>query len=372
VNPGIVDSAASQAGGNLFAADTGDRNKLGSLSSDLLGGGVMPDLSSSKKISWSQIDVVWARQITTAAGANLLTLSTDFGSSLDVAPTNDGALTYNGVYVPNQQPDNLRMRDSGFPASEDGTGDTVKYFIGHPSQAADPSLGIQQNWAAYVYTQAAAKLINVPVVVHVMQYTDAAGALHSTWLTPANVQDIINQANTVWSQAGINFVLLQPLRYDGNLGKGGFDVTVGNTDKTVVENNLNFSQNAVNLYFADTLYDPALAVPRSSPFIAGITIIPQGGESMPGSIVATDGGIDPLTLQGINPYTLEQVARAAAHESGHYVMDKGNDAHKSGIGQDLPVQFLMTPDGQGEQRYLDGDEAAFAQKFDPTKPLAPR
>lgn len=325
------------------------------------------------KINWDQIDVVWARQITTAAGSNLLTLSSDSGSALDVAPTNDGAVTYsNGNWIPNQQPDNLRMRDDGFPASEDGTGDTVKYFLGNPSQAAASSLGIQQNWAAYVYAQATAKPINVPVVVHLMQYTDATGALHSTWLTPANVQDIINQANAVWSQAGINFVLLQPLRYDGNLGKGGFDVTVGNTDANVVGNNLNFNPNAVNLYFADTLYDPSLAVPGSSPYIAGVTIFPQSGAPQPGSIVATDGGINPATLQGASPYTLEQVARATAHELGHYVMDHGKEAHVDGNGNNLPVQFLMTPDGQGEQRYLDGLEAGLAQGFDPNHPLNAR
>ena len=296
VNPARVNSRAHLVEGNLFAADTGkpsqsndplaphntDGPGSGTVAASTRSGVVGPDLSRSKKITPDRIEVTWARHVVqTIPGSGQirsLARSTEADSGLRVSPPKNGL-------VP-ETADNLRVRDEGFPAMFDSASNTkVHYYLGHPTEHANLSLDVEFNHAPKILARPAAEVV-LPLRIHLMRHQMPNGTFADHGVGLADVSgapdSIINQVNTIWSQAGVRFNLVAT-GFIATTDPKKFDVVNGESDKTTTAT---FNDpNAIDAYFVNTLYYPGIPLLEPAGYDSGLAVIPSASTT-PGVMVA--------------------------------------------------------------------------------------
>ncbi|HYO08360.1 MAG TPA: fibronectin type III domain-containing protein [Tepidisphaeraceae bacterium] len=341
LNPVHVNSVAHDFDGNLFAADAGPATYAGDTTghnTDYPGKNVKPalvinEVPQSRKIAPGQIEVVWGREI-----AGTLVKSTDVKSPLKINPANNGTLP--------AQADNLRMRDVAFPAMYDNASNTnVLYHMGHPTERAQPSLSIFVNAAATIRaTPVLPRQFNI--IAHIIDYVDpATGVRTATAVTVGDVNAMVAQLNTIWSQVGISFSLRQTVT-NATSNQNERDIEIGynmwqtttNDDVTALQNSLN----AIDVYFVNSIFAKTNAL-GSGVFDNGNTVLPNQ-RATPGLIIAKT-----LGAGATNVRDTAGMGRTLAHEMGHYFLNSAS--HED------DVWNLMVGGGPGSQRDIERSQA---------------
>ena len=324
VNPGIVTSRGPTHRGNLFAVDIGTSAASPGTNSwhltGVRGGALSPEtngsyLHPSRKIRPDVIEVTWARVLN--PGPTQVVVTSDApASGLTVNPA-DNAITPVGD-------DNLRMRDNGITPTMEAASSDIWYLFGHPSQSARPALAIPNNYAERIVSRARSPR-TMQIAVHVMELQNAAGTtLASLGLTLSDVDEVVSDVNTVWSQAGIEFAL-NPLNYvnpEPVTDQTLFDVDDGYNPLQYTTDNVTAINNkvpAVDVYFVRRIGNDS-----GQGDVAGTTIYEGMSDATAGILVAKETiGENGAVIQR----QLSQISRTLAHEIGHYLMKSA--AHRS-------------------------------------------
>jgi hypothetical protein len=374
VNPAYVNSQAPAVGGNLFAADVGDSLDASITDVDTAtlqpGAALVPNLGASPKISVDKIEVTWGRHIITNNGVRSLTTSSDDPIGIQVNPPNKGFGTYvAGALVEGNVADNLRVRDNAFPANFDNAaaGSAVYYYLGHPTEKTAFELDIEFNHALRIDAQPVA-LQTYTIAVHVIDYVDpSTNARSTTGITAGEVQTIIDQVNTVWSQAGVRFVLPVGALFMGQAtGRLDFfdvedDETAAGSSSDDLTSSPGFQTAALDIFFVNSITDPEVLTSDKSQ--QGATVYPGSGRGLPGCIVAARDATG-TTLPKRPAYSL---SRSLAHELGHYIMKWSDNAHDGRTAANLMVGGALNTD---KKRDLDENQVTrlLSQGVNPTTP----
>ena len=300
VNPAVLDLTDPR--GNLFGVSRTKRT-------DGASGIPSPakfsttDLSQSRKISPNRIEVLWGRR----DGAGVFRDSWG-DATLEVAPPDDDVEDY--------EPTGFRMRDRGPKFG----GALTRYFIGHPSSRMKPALRLDSNYAASIDADGGEAHVTVPVFVHLV-----SGPTMNSGLTADDVADLMSEVNTIFSQVGRSFQVVgtrnEPQQTDGLL-----DVD-DDTNETSEVTAINPKPDAVDLYFVSKIFSTE-NIENVGPVrreVTGVTIPPDppGIDPDAGCVIAAQSpqySADPATKR-------RQLIRTIAHELGHYLMNRLNEAH---------------------------------------------
>jgi hypothetical protein len=308
VNPIAVSAGAVMWGGNVFGADVeynlayAHRTNRPELT---------PALDTSHKLHYGDIEVVWGRvQNSTSVK------STATGSPLVVNPS------FNGTKP--QVNDNLRVRDTGITGQMEANGAKITYVLGHPTESVITSLDIFANNAAKI-TAVPKSTITYPLGVSVMRLL-AAGTntvIGDLGITAADVTEIVSRINTLWSQVSIEFAMPGGAGSSLKLPKDTDDPTLWNaTTGSVFETYDNLLTDVKSNGFIDLVFTHSL----DSGTLSGYTQYPGmwNGASNDdrGSVVAA-------TFGGGSRRTNAELARAAAHELIHYIIQRGDGSHSN-------------------------------------------
>lgn len=315
----------------LFAADVGDSldpnlTDVGA-SSGLPGSNLTPNPISSRKISVDKIEVTWGRYIVTSSNVRSFTTSTIDPLGIEVSPMKNGfGKIVGGNLVEDSIKDNLRMRDNSFPAYFDNApaGSVVHYYLGHPTERVKPALWIDVNHAVRIDAKPVAPR-TYTIAVHVIAYTPPGGTQQTTGIAVTDVDAILSQVNSIWSQVGVKFALpTAGGRFmDQNTASiDRFDMIDGDLGTEADDLTAEHQTPLLDIYFVNSIRNPEAG--GSYIPIEGTTRFPgMGGK--PGAIVAVRSAVGTGTLNPKKPnYSL---ARTLAHELGHYLMKVGNSAH---------------------------------------------
>lgn len=369
INPEVINSASTALGAAIFSADVGrdmysDTSNNFYHSTDWLGGSILPSRTPAwRKFTLETIEVVWARQVV-LTGPSVTVRST-------VKSTNSNALLVNPPQnglplgpTGARPADNLRVQDLAFPTVFDDpkttagvTDGRVNYLLGHPSEIADVSLDMTNNYAVGIEATPS-PLITYNVSVHVLKYIDPiTGAPRSTGITQPDIPQILSEVNLIWSQAGIRFVMPTGSLYwdqvtnaitDYDVKEGAFPATCSMDDVTGWANTPN-----LDIYFVNTV--------TGNKALSGATLYPgfsNLGWSMgpPGVFVAKRLGNQVRDNAGL--------ARTVAHELVHYISKKPDAEHS------MNDWNLFVDGGAGSQRDLNGDQVK-AMRASGVKPATP-
>jgi hypothetical protein len=288
----------------------------------------------SRKISPDNIEVVWAREIL-AGGTPVIPLAkSGDDAALQVSPFYNGAT---GLYT-----DNLRLRDVGFPQEYDGSNADVRYYLGHPTEAAKASLGILLNHAGRLDAKASSKR-QYSVSFTRLQTTHGPGP-YVTGITTADVQQMLTIINRVWSQVGVEFAhfnasqVAQEIIVPGDLFFAEADETdEGSTHDDITDQRVT---PAIDIYFAHSLFDPNWGSVEDG-WNAGETFFPgMGRGDAPALVIAAY-----LSRSAdAKRRATSDIALTVAHELGHYLMKLGDVAHQVGnnpVAPARPIWDLM-------------------------------
>lgn len=359
VNPAIVTSTADNHRGNLFAADTGVRQSSPGSNdwhqNSREGGAIKPGIHNSKKISPDKIEVVWGR-VFNPAGVGLSTpwlrTSEEAGSGLVVNPADKG--------LANNPADNLRVRDDGSwisPAMENSAL-PVHYMLGHPTQSVLPTMSVQSNYAIKIESQLR-RPISFPIAVHTMRLLNQAGTVIGQLnITPANVNSMVADLNTMWSQAGIEFTLSPGNRFEpqDTTFSNQFDVDDGlvgySTDNVTAIRNV---PNVIDIYFVRRI-----GTSSGVGEIAGTTIYEGMNSAKAGILVARETTGNNNSVQ---TRAFPDMARTLAHEMGHYLMKSGT--HSTNPWNIMYVDSDTKLDISADANAANGDQAGDARGFTP-------
>jgi hypothetical protein len=328
-----VTSVGPNYRGNLFAVDIGKPGFfLSSVATQSpesthmtaeFGGSLSPDITRSRKVGPTVIEGTWARLFNplNAPGAAQTLVTSASGTELDVGPLDD-ATRQTGL-------DKLRMRDLGITPAMEASELPVWYLFGHPTESVFAGLSIQNNYAAKVEARAAAP-IKHPIAIHVLELQNVARAVvGSLGLTPTkDVQSMIEDLNTVWSQAGISFYVPIGLWFEPQVvtDKTRFEVDDGHKAWEYTTNELTRINNTpyvIDIYFVNRIGDDS-----GDGQYPGSTIF----ESMWWyDVTNTRAGIlvaRQTTTPGVQRRDVVQMGRTLSHEMAHYLLRRGKDAHR--------------------------------------------
>lgn len=308
LNPAIVNSVEGQRGGNLFGSTTltpdGD---LEAIENDRPGDLSKPPFKEFGLLTADTIEVVWGREL-----QGEVKISSDGASHGLVFPQKNEDSSINSI---EHVSTNLRMRDLGLPEGL-ANGNRVNYYLGHPTALSPFLPALPQNHAGSVQAKIA-EHIEFPVVVHLLK-----GPTLNSRLDQKEAQELMDDVNKIWSQAGIGFrVRVEEVTLDSDellivttFGIPPENLT-GEVDDVLTLENVD---GAINIYFVDILingFSDSNPEDERSAGVAGLTIDDTFlratiGSPKGGSIVERnfDDGI---------------WTKTAAHEIGHYLFNTG-------------------------------------------------
>jgi hypothetical protein len=334
VNPSAVSARALAWNGNVFGADTAPDAALPFNNPHLSDVPyTTPFLNASKKIKYSEIEVIWGRdhlgtKIKSGAANSPLKAPVDNGTLPAVA-------------------DNLRIQDTMVNAAMESAGGKVKYVLGHPTESVQPTLDVFGNNAASIEARVLVTR-TFPVGVNVMQLVNAAGVVLGTLpVTDADVTEIFQTVNTILSQASLEFVMPAPNNPFGYLG-----LPIQTTDPSYFDTTGNSFDNLITQYASAAHVDIFLVRTHVGGGVAGETVYP--GQINP--ILNDDPGIVLSTLYSpTGPRrTNAELGRTLAHEFLHYAIKTGSHSQKpwnlfAGSEHQLPSKRDIDDDSQGSQ-----------------------
>jgi len=291
LNPAIVNSVEANVFGNLFGTTRRVPDPSNPQAHRPISDGpfaLPPALDTSRKITPDVIEILWAREVN--------------GQIID-SVQDPGLVT--PARARDRKPDTVtgfRMADTSLnPKLQDNT--MVRYFVGHSSSRRPEIPRIQLNNIGAIK----AKVLqhqNRPVVLHIVQ-----NPVQGPGLTPLQVQQMMVDVTTIWSQAGIGFTVQGPV-----IIHAGQPLNLVNPGAIIDSRRVTAlapTANAIDIYFVNTI---GLTLGGTA---TGNTITPMQAfltNSNPGVLIA---GNSP----GLGPNRLRELRRAIAHEIGHYLMN---------------------------------------------------
>jgi hypothetical protein len=310
VNPAAVSARAVHWGGNVFGADVAaaDQTLQGNpnpYKSDTPW--TLPDLTSSRKISYGNIEVTWGREHGTTK-----VRSGTFGSSLQPPLDNGTSPTV---------ADRLRIQDFGITPAMEAVGGTVRYVLGHPTEASKAELDMFTNSAAEI----GAKVLTpktYPTFLNLMQLTNANGVVLGDVFVSANdATEIFTAANKILSQAGIELQMPPASAPATTTDPTYFDVTgLASTTGSVDNLIFDYKSAVVDIFIVRSIYD------GTTP-LTGTTIYPGmstgWNKDAPGIVLAA-GTRTTATTRQLKNY---EIGRTLGHEFLHYVMKWDDTKH---------------------------------------------
>jgi hypothetical protein len=212
--------------------------------------------------------------------------------------------------------DRLRIQDFGITPAMEAAGGTVRYVLGHPTEAWKAELDLFSNGAAEIEARVLATK-QFPVAAHVMELQTAGGAvLGSLSISDGDVAAIFKAANTVLSQAGVE--LVPPTVAAGNLvnprpttDSTFFDTTWTATNSSMDDLITTYQTPLIDVFFVRSIDAGTTSGGAQFP---GMTDVLLNDE--PGIVVTAY-----TNTTGAGPRrSNNEIARTLAHEFLHYAM----------------------------------------------------